>query len=489
MMPNKDTQDPIFINNFGKIIYGRSVHFGHPSVLLKPLQLKLGEVLLDGGTHHDAQDHEAQDLVVRDERYSALCLEPSKQLIIPNDDPRVSHEIFRELEHFSDSVLGKASAKPESQANPFPIPLTMVLISYEASAPPPPQQHRFITDHVSHFPKLWATQYRGCYVWDQVLKEGWICSLEEEVIDALHQRLEQASIALNQLNKTTHTSMIEPLKPSWSEYEHAQAVKAAQDLMQEGEIYQVNLTCALHTELPAEITPEDLYERLRKKNPAPFGAFIHLDKDRFVLCQSPERFLKWDHQGSVSTEPIKGTRPRVADPIQDQLQRADLRESIKDRAEHTMIVDLERNDLGRVCKPGSIHVSALRTLRSFPTLHHLVSIIGGQLRSDITLADLLTATFPGGSITGAPKRRAMEVIARLENHPRGIYCGALGYLSPDGSADFNLPIRTCWIDGSTLIYHAGGGIVADSTPEDEWSELWVKAQAISQALRNDHSKA
>jgi anthranilate/para-aminobenzoate synthase component I len=252
--------------------------------------------------------------------------------------------------------------------------------------------------------------------------------------------------------------------------------------MASGDIYQVNLTTPMSTRLKTGVSAQALYLSMRARNPAPFGAMLRLSEEENLLCLSPERLLKWSPGGEVRTEPIKGTRPRGDSEEQDRSSQRALLESLKDRAEHTMIVDLERNDLGRLCLPGSVRVEALRSLQSYPTVHHMVSHVVGQLQPKIGIASLLKATFPGGSITGAPKLRATQVISRLEASPRGLYCGALGYLSPCGGGDLNLPIRTAWLSGDLLTYHAGGGVVADSTPEGEWEELWVKSAALSHAL-------
>lgn len=245
-----------------------------------------------------------------------------------------------------------------------------------------------------------------------------------------------------------------------------------------GDCFQVNLSQRLTQ--PLAVSPIEIYERLRTRNAAPFAGY--LDLGEFVLASaSPERFLQLA-DGEVETRPIKGTRPRGLYPMEDMARGDDLQESLKDRAENVMIVDLLRNDLGRVCEFGSIRVSAVCQLETFRFVHHLVSEIRGRLRPGLDAVDLLRATFPGGSVTGAPKIRAMEIIAELERVSRGAYCGCLGYLGLDGGMDLNLLIRTMTLGKGWAQFSVGGGIVADSVPEREYEETWHKAAGILRAL-------
>ena len=253
----------------------------------------------------------------------------------------------------------------------------------------------------------------------------------------------------------------------------AQVRRALQDIAA-GDVYQVNLSHRITCLCPA--LPLPLFVRLARRNPAPFAAYLDTG-DLQVLCTSPERLVSLRGDRVVSS-PIKGTRPRFGDPAADERLRAELRDSPKDRAENVMIADLVRNDLGRVCKPGSVRVETLCGLESFATVHHLVSTIAGTLRADRDRVDLLRALFPGGSMTGAPKVRAMEIIDELEQEERGIYSGSIGYLSADGSIDFNIVIRTAVCSGGLAHFRVGGGVVADSDPEAEWRETLDKARAL-----------
>jgi len=232
---------------------------------------------------------------------------------------------------------------------------------------------------------------------------------------------------------------------------------------------------------PATLSPLELYARLRERNPAPFAGYF--DLGGFVLASaSPERFLRVE-DGEVETRPIKGTRPRGQTPEEDARQRDDLLHSIKDRAENVMIIDLLRNDLGRVCAYGSVQVPVVCRLESYRTVHHLVSEVVGRLRPGLGPIDLLRAAFPGGSVTGAPKVRAMEIIAELEQTARGPYCGSLGYIGFDGSMDTNILIRTFTMGRGWMQFPVGGGIVADSIPEAEYEETLHKAEGLLRALR------
>jgi para-aminobenzoate synthetase component 1 len=247
------------------------------------------------------------------------------------------------------------------------------------------------------------------------------------------------------------------------------------EYLRAGDVYQVNL--ARRVSAPFGGAPVELAAALRARAPAPFGAFIAAgDGDAALVGNSPERFLALDGRGAVETRPIKGTRARGGDPA---AARAALLASAKDRAEHVMIVDLERNDLGRVCETGSVVVDGVARVLDLPTVHHLVTTVRGRLRADVGLAALLAATFPGGSITGAPKRRAVQIIDALEPWARGPYTGATGWLGAAGDLDLAVAIRTALVSGGRLSLSLGGGIVADSTPEDEWAETEVKARAFA----------
>lgn len=275
--------------------------------------------------------------------------------------------------------------------------------------------------------------------------------------------------------------VIAPAKPDIERAAHEAMVRRTIDYILAGDIYQANITQRFSAELGPTDDPFALYCALRRRNPAPFAAFLR-HGEVAIVSASPERFLKLD-RGRVETRPIKGTRPRGASPAEDEALKRELSASIKDQAENLMIVDLLRNDLSRVCRDHTVEVPVLFGLESFATVHHLVSVVTGELNPGKGAIDLLRAAFPGGSITGAPKIRAMEIIAELEPTRRGPYCGSIGYVGFDGAMDTSIVIRTICILGRQLTFQVGGGIVADSDPAAEYEESLTKAKAMIEVLK------
>jgi para-aminobenzoate synthetase component 1 len=270
------------------------------------------------------------------------------------------------------------------------------------------------------------------------------------------------------------------LRSTFTHRGYLDAVTRVRDYIVAGDIFQANLSQRFQTRL--QEPPFALYERLRRCNPAPFAAYLNLG-DLQILSASPERFLRLDaERRRVETRPIKGTRPRGLGPMHDAALGRALAESEKDRAENVMIVDLLRNDLSRVCRPGTVRVPELFALEHHPTVHHLVSTVVGELEAGADATDLIRAAFPGGSITGAPKVRAMEIIAELEPTQRGVYCGSIGYISASGAMDTSIVIRTCLALRGQVYFQAGGGIVADSDPELEYRETLDKARGLIETL-------
>ena len=261
--------------------------------------------------------------------------------------------------------------------------------------------------------------------------------------------------------------------------EYVGGVRRVREWIASGDIYQANLSQRFRCE--TEVQPEDLYRSLRKENPAPYSAYIDCGVKQ-ILSSSPELFLEVGADRSVSTRPIKGTRPRSAEPKKDREMASDLQKNAKERAELLMIVDMERNDLGRVCRTGSVRAEKEFALESFASVHHLVGGVRGELRPEVRMSDLFAATFPGGSITGAPKSRAMEIIRELEPERRGAYCGTMGFLSAGGVSRWNIAIRTMEVLGNRVEFGVGAGIVWDSDPEAEFEETLHKAQKILSSL-------
>ncbi len=261
------------------------------------------------------------------------------------------------------------------------------------------------------------------------------------------------------------------------------SVEQALEYIAAGDIYQANLSRSWHARLTAGITPQHLYQRLRQTNPAPFSGIVQLEGIT-IVSSSPERLVAV-REGHVSTRPIAGTRPRGQTAAHDVDLARELHAHPKERAEHVMLIDLERNDLGRICEAGTVKVDELMTIESYAHVHHIVSNVSGTLRSDATPGEVLRAVFPGGTITGCPKVRCMEIIAELEGVARGAYTGSFGYLNRDGSMDMNILIRTLEVANDQLTLRAGAGIVADSIPERELAETRAKARGVLRALGSD----
>jgi para-aminobenzoate synthetase component I len=270
-------------------------------------------------------------------------------------------------------------------------------------------------------------------------------------------------------------SRIFAVTPAWDVDAYRPACARILDYIRAGDIYQANLTFPVHARW--EGTPLGLHAALLRRQPVPHGAVVQLPDAPAIVSRSPELFFATDAAGRIETRPMKGTAPRDPDPARDAALRAALGASGKDRAENLMIVDLLRNDISRVCRTGSVRVPDLYQVETYATVHQMVSRITGELTPGTSFSGILRALFPCGSITGAPKIRAMEIIRELEPAPRGVYCGAVGWIAPDGTSSFNVAIRTLTLfpDGRAR-FGVGGGIVHDSTPEGEYEEALWKAR-------------
>lgn len=337
----------------------------------------------------------------------------------------------------------------------------------ERLPPPPPA--------AADFPVAWLAYYPWALVQDKFSRRAWL------VADGEHS-LREAEAALARMDAGAGHGeplrLLEPWRPSTSAACFREGVAAIREYILAGDCYQVNL--ARHFRARYAGSPWDAYQRLRRRLPSPFSAFINTG-GRWLLSHSPERLLLCE--GSrVSTSPIKGTRARHGDPARDRELAGQLLASAKDRAENLMIVDLLRNDLGRSCQTGSIRVDELFALQSYANVHHLVSTISGYLREDITPADALRCAFPGGSITGAPKIRAMEIIRELEPVARSAYCGSVFYYSNHGRLDSSIAIRSLVADGRELHCWGGAGITADSDADEELAETASKIDLLLTTL-------
>lgn len=314
-----------------------------------------------------------------------------------------------------------------------------------------------------------------CHQKETYLVANGITADASEKIREMEQKIRQRTERKEE--QRVHHNII--VTPNFEKEEYKKAVDDMIHYIIEGDIYITNMTQQLTIE--SDKAPLDVFYDLRKNNPSPFGGYMDYG-DFQIVCASPERFLKMK-KGHVNTRPIKGTRKRGATLEEDLLMRTELENSEKDKSELLMIVDLERNDLNRVCKSGSVKVTELFTVEEYATVFHLVSDIEGALEEGKNFVDLLEAAFPGGSITGAPKYRAMEIIDELEHGKRNLYTGSIGYLTLDGDCDFNIVIRTALHKDGKYFLGAGGGITAESDLEFEYEETLQKAKAILEALR------
>lgn len=347
------------------------------------------------------------------------------------------------------------------------------------------------------FPDLILGFYDLVLAFDLLEKRFWIFSsgfpeqAEAERYRRAEARLRQMSQQLVRLggapSRFFDRELHVEVQASFSPQAYQAQVQRVIDYILDGDIFEANLSLRFLAALPQNLKPFELYSRLRALNPAPFAAYLHFD-DTVIASASPERFIKLV-SGWVETRPIKGTRPRGLNPQEDEKLAQELVASEKDQAENVMIVDLLRNDLSRVCEPYSVQVPQLCSLETYPSVHHLVSVITGKLAPGQQALDLLRATFPGGSITGAPKLRAMEIIAELEPAQRGPYCGSVVYLGFDGNMDSSIIIRSFCIRKEKVSFQAGGAVVADSDPQKEQEEVLTKARALFQALGCHHDSA
>jgi aminodeoxychorismate synthase component I len=348
---------------------------------------------------------------------------------------------------------------------------------------PPPKQNIF------DIPDLYMIQVSRLLIYDhkdKILKyivskedSGDYSELEEEV-QCFWKRIEKVLPRLTGENAIPEVAEKNGngLQSNLTKKEYVESVQRAKQYIEEGDIYQANLSQRFET--PYSSDPFDLFLRLRSVNPSPFSGYLKF-KDFTIVSSSPERLVKVK-KSAVETRPIAGTRPRSNDAETDKSLSAELLLNEKERAEHLMLVDLERNDLGRICKTGSVHVSELMFLEQYSHVSHIVSNIKGELKSKVPVKDILRAVFPGGTITGCPKVRCMEIISELETLSRGPYCGSFGYIGFSCYMDLNIIIRSILLKNGKACFNVGAGIVADSSPENEYLETLDKAQAMIQVL-------
>lgn len=326
----------------------------------------------------------------------------------------------------------------------------------------------------TNLPDLFFGFFESVLVYDRLTTKYTVYSIKEpkEFLDFIFRRFEK--------KKNFTPSRRKPeIKSNFSKEEYISTVKQAKEYIEAGEIYQVNLSQQFFCETDED--PIQIYSRLRETNPAQFSALICVDENQWILSSSPELLFDLANK-KVITKPIKGTIRRGKSTEEDNELKSILLNSEKDTAELTMIVDLERNDLGKVSKAGSVRVNSLKKIETYASVHHLVSEIEGELAEGKDVFDLIEAIFPGGSITGAPKKRSMEIIDELEKCKRGVYTGSIGYIDLNGNSRFNIAIRTIVYDSGKLYFNLGGGIVYDSDPEKEYEETLQKGKKIFAAI-------
>lgn len=337
-----------------------------------------------------------------------------------------------------------------------------------------------VAQDTEHLPEMAV----GIYDWALVLDHQ-----QRSALLVSHQRFTETAMLLTDILARLQNQPPPPpdifqahgkVHSNFSRESYKTAFKTVQNYLQAGDCYQINL--AQRFSAKAEGDAFCAFLRLRSLSPAPYSAFLNFPQTQ-ILCSSPERFIGVQN-GKVETRPIKGTRPRSSDAQKDRQLADELRDHPKDRAENLMIVDLLRSDLGKSCAPGSVHVPKLFEVESFANVHHLVSTVEGRLAEGRDALDVLRDCFPGGSVTGAPKLRAMQIIEQLEPNRRGVYCGAIGYVGFDGNMDTNIAIRTLVYGGGEIRGWAGGGIVADSDEKAEYQETLDKASAMLELLRH-----
>lgn len=335
-------------------------------------------------------------------------------------------------------------------------------------------------------PEMFLGFYDLVLAFDQTEKKAWIFSSGFPELDPVkrqqraEQRYQEMLIKLQQIPEPLPAYELSEIVSNFTEQEYCCAVEKIKQYIFDGDVFEVCLSQRFSCHYQDEVNPLSIYQRLRAINPAPFAAYLKFD-ELTLLSASPERFLQL-RNNIVESRPIKGTCKRSNDPQIDQELAQALLTSEKDRAENAMIVDLLRNDLSKVCKDGTVNVANFAQLESYATVHHLVSSVTGELRPESNAIDLLQAAFPGGSITGAPKVRAMQIISEIEPDNRSAYCGNLVYLGFDGCMDSSILIRTMVMYQNELSFHAGGAVVLDSDPLSEYQETLNKAKALHTTL-------
>jgi anthranilate synthase component 1 len=403
---------------------------------------------------------ESQSINKKIGRFDILFAAPSIEMVAYNQ---------KELKQLLKTIDNKPSIGPVNN-KPFQFGW-LLYFSYESAYFMEPKLAHLVESSTE--PLAIAIYCQGCLLYDHYQNSTYILAETEDVAQHIANRIDQTE-AFEHCDINLQHVKEEP------GHLFQKAVKHARKLIKSGDIYQANLSRPYHVELENKINPSDVFSNLKKANPAPFASLLQCNQFA-VISSSPERLLHIKN-GTIETRPIAGTRPRSKDAEKDLELINELINTPKERAEHIMLIDLERNDVGKVCQTGSVEVDELMVIESYEHVHHIVSNVKGQLRPDVTIVDTVKALFPGGTITGCPKIRCMEIIHEIESRARGAYTGSLGYINHDGQADFNILIRTISMLGNKIKFNAGAGIVFDSEPEAELEETRHKAKGMLKAL-------
>ncbi|MCK4743804.1 MAG: aminodeoxychorismate synthase component I [Sulfuriflexus sp.] len=419
-------------------------------------------------------------------RYDILFSFPQDSLILDNKNDLSSSSIktqgsdfLTNLDAWWDGCKNNSEKENNSLRQDLELPFQggwFIYLGYELAGQIEPVLNLPIND--TDDVVAYAVRIPAAIIRDHVTQRCWLVSeaSHQDTISLMHDDIAKAK----KLKSGTSTNNLLNTINEEEARNYISAVDKIRRYIVEGDVFQVNLSRQWSATLNEQVSDSDLYLSLRENNPAPFSGIANF-AGCSIISSSPERLISVKN-GCIETRPIAGTRPRGEELASDQALSVELLAHPKERAEHIMLIDLERNDLGRVCKAGSINVNELMVLESYAHVHHIVSNIRGQVRDDASPGDIIRAVFPGGTITGCPKVRCMEIIAELEQTPRGAYTGSMGYLNRNGDMDFNILIRTMTRQGSHLQLRAGAGIVADSIAENELTETRTKAKGLLNAL-------
>lgn len=400
-------------------------------------------------------------------RYDILFAYPRRSLTLgPRSGLAQCTEFFRDLDQ-------RLPARVTPAQEPTDLPFYygyFLYFSYELIAGFEPRLARLKRPNI---PLAWVQEFDGAVIRDHKTQTSYVTARNRETADAIGRDLQGIR------ERDAWDWVVGPVEED-DPREFLEGVRAVKRYIAAGDIFQANLSRGYQARVTGRAPAAGILKALRAHNPAPFSALAHIGPATLISA-SPERLMTV--QGArIVTRPIAGTSPRGASPEDDETARQTLRQHPKERAEHIMLVDLERNDIGRLCVPGTVRVTKLMDIESYATVHHLVSTIEGKLRPDIRFSAIIASLFPGGSITGCPKLRSLEILSELERAARGPYTGSLGYMNQDGAIDLNILIRTIVMAGERLDWRAGGGIVMDSDPEQELAETRAKAAGLLRAL-------